>query len=130
MAKSKLSASERTSLTNQLNSYSGKKDKAVTAKNNLEADRTQLKGYIDSFEAEQKKLTDKYLEVKKTDVFEGKMANTLAEKISSASKAIDNGVTYSKNLYDAIDTQIKQLETQIQTWSTEISNLNTKLNSK
>ena len=52
MAKSKLSASERTSLTNQLNSYSGKKDKAVTAKNNLEADRTQLKGYIDSFEAE------------------------------------------------------------------------------
>lgn len=123
----KKEAERKQRIRNEISKYQGKINDAKPVKADLESDKRTLDGYIQTFEGEQKKLSGKYLDVKKTDVFEGEMANNLATKISAVEQAISKGIGYAKKLSDELKTQIAELDSKIGYWEGQISSLRSQL---
>ena len=123
----KKEAERKQRIRNEISKYQGKINDAKPVKADLESDKRTLDGYIQTFEGEQKKLSGKYLDVKKTDVFEGEMANNLATKISAVEQAISKGIGYAKKLSAELKTQIDELDSKIGYWEGQISSLRSQL---
>ena len=85
------------------------KAEVETVKNNC---TTKRKEWQDSFN----KLADnsELAEVKKTDVFEGDMAETLQAEVDDAITQITKGISKADHLEDALDRQVTKLEKRIQ----------------
>lgn len=107
----------------KINTLQSKINDARKAMNDLGNDKTKLDGYITTFEGHQKTLSGKYLEIKQNDVFEGNMATILKNKIDPVEKAISDGIKYSNDLSQQLDTQIKNLNNKITSWETEKNSL-------
>lgn len=75
------------------------------------------------------KLADnqELMNVKKTNVFEGQMANGLQSKVADAADQIRTGISKTGTLESSLDSQITKLEEKISDFEDEISRLKQQL---
>lgn len=100
----------------QINEIDGKIRKYEEAKREVGDVKTTCGNKKDTWQTSYDSLAnDKSLmEVKKTDVFEGKMADSLKEKVSGIMADISSGLRVAESLKDALSTQVTKIETKIQ----------------
>jgi phage shock protein A len=93
----------------------------TNAKTTVESVKNTCEKQIESWKTSYRALTGNsdLSSVKKTDVFEGEMADSLSRKIADIMSDIDTGLTKAEELESALNTQMNRLAEKIAQLRTE-----------
>lgn len=111
-------------ISGQIGSIDAKISNYNAAKIALENVQTICQGHIDNLDGSHKKLTGSsdLSAVKKDDVFEGEMADSLASRISTYQSDMGDLISNANEIIGGINTQLTTISDKISTLNTERSN--------
>ena len=100
----------------KINSYSSKITTYTNAKTSVQTVKTTCESQIQNWETSYNTLANNadLTSVKKTDVFEGEMADSLSQRVADIMSDISSGLSKAGELNTALSTQITRLETKIE----------------
>ncbi len=107
-------------INNQISNLESERTIYENAKTSVEQARTSCSNEKTAWETTVGRFSGK--EVKKTDVFEGEMANALETYVNDAKEENNNAITEAGNLVAGLDSQIDKIESKISQLSTQITN--------
>lgn len=104
-------------IMNEIMSIDMKISEYETAKTALEAVKKTCNGHITNLDDSHKKLTGNQdlSAVKKSDVFEGEMADKLATRIAAYQADMNDLITKANEIISDIDTQLSTISTNVDT---------------
>jgi len=111
-------------ITGQIRSIDVKISQCHTAKAALQSVKNTCQVQITSLKSSKNKITGDLETVKKEDVFEGEMANTLAPKVSTFKTDVDTVITQAEAIVTAINTEISTIDNRITALNGERANWN------
>ena len=113
-------------ITGQIRSIDVKISQCHTAKAALQSVKNTCQGRITSLNSSYNKIAGNpdLSAVKKEDVFEGEMADSLAEKVSSFQADMNSVKTKAETIITALDSQITAIDNRITGLNSERANWN------
>jgi prefoldin subunit 5 len=111
---------------NQMNQIDQDIEKYNTAKTALSNAKTEYQGSLDTLNTSKGKFDSDVPDIKENDVFEGEMADSLKEKVSTAKGFINTAGEKAATVITEIDAGIAAIDVMI----TNLGNLRTEVNNQ